>query len=264
MADAPEVQADSGAVSNDDPKKSETVAKAAEFDVSSPEIQALILQATESATKDFKKKVDEFRTNNIELSKQLEQWKATGLDPEKAKKISENLAKNEEARLVAEGKIDDLLQLRTEPMRRDFQTKLDAAYNELNEARNELKRREIENFDLKVSNQVSAACSKFKDLQPGADEMIVKLAREVWRIEDNGEVVPRHPENGARWISKDLKNDISFEEWIDELRTKYGYFFMAPTGAPVRGGPGKVSMDYLQSLPPVQRLEEARRLGMTK
>lgn len=205
-----------------------------------PEVQAAIQAAAESVLKDSKKKIDEFRDNNITLSKELQGWKELGMDREALQEIVKNLSKNKEAKLAAEGKLDELFQLRTEPMRKDYETRLEQAHNIINEVKTQLQQSQEENYDLRISHRVTAAASANQEVHSQAIPTIVDMAKKVWRIEE-GVPVPRRP-NGTRWISKDGKSDISFEEWVESLKETVPFMFKAPSGVNARGGPGRSSM----------------------
>lgn len=258
MADAPEVQTGGGAATSDETQQSSQLS----FDPKAPEVQALVQQAIDAATKTFKKEKDEFRENNIRLMKEVDAYKSSGLAPDQIRKIAENMAKNEEVRLAAEGKFDELVALRIDPMKRDYEAKLAAQSDAFEELSERHRKAEAEIFDLVVGSRVSDAVAKHPDVHPSATPVITEFARKVWRKDESGEIRP-YRQNGAPWISKDAKNHISFEEWIDELREPYPFLFKVPQGVNARGGPAKSNIDHINSIPrPADRIEEMRRLGL--
>lgn len=258
MAEPAEQVVTGGAVS-----QGETDVQATEAVQQTQDVDAAIKQAVDAATQDFKKKLSEFRENNINLSKKLQEWQSLG-DHEHLKTIIQNVSKNEEARLAAEGKFDELLALRTEPMRKDYETRLSAAHEARDQLEQKVKDFERRVFDLRISNEVANAARGNADVNADAIPLIVDMAGKVWRVEEDGEYVPRRP-NGARWIGRDGKTDITFSEWVSSLKDSFPSLFKSPTGPNVRGGPaGKPSIEWLNSLPPLDRIEKMRELGLKK
>lgn len=259
MVDAPEVQADGGAVSAD---VIESAEHATRIDPTAPEVQELISKAIEAATKDTKKIVSEFRENNLKLMRELDSYKASGLPSEQVQKIAAAMEKNKELKLANEGKWEDIVALRVEPLRRDLEAQRDAeraAKEDLAQRNKELK---AKNFDLIVGAKVASAVAANPDVHASATSVINEFARKVWLEDENGQIRPYRP-NGAPWIAKDAKSDISFEEWIEELRPIYPFLFKAPQGVQARGGPGKTSLEYIKSIPnPINQIEEMRKAGL--
>src|SRR6185369_5288500 len=90
-----------------------------------PEIQALIDKAIETAVTGLKTKNGDLIATQKQLKEQLQAFE--GIDPVKVKTILSRFANDEEAKLIAEGKIDEVLNKRTERMRADFEGKLTEA-----------------------------------------------------------------------------------------------------------------------------------------
>lgn len=78
-----------------------------------------------------KAKLDTFRENNITLQKQIdklteEMAKFSGMDPEKYKQAMAAIESDAEKKLMKEGKIDEVIALRTEKMRQSYEEQLKA------------------------------------------------------------------------------------------------------------------------------------------
>lgn len=203
------------------------------FDASDPAVQAFVQSAVESATKDIRAEIKGFRDNNISLKKEMEGYKSIGMNPDDLKRIVDNINKNEEAKLIADGKFEDVLQMRVEPLRRDYETRLDAAAKRHDELMERVQSLQEENYNLRVTQQVAAHMPP--DVNEGAQPVFAEWARKVWKRDEDGNMIPRR-ENGTRWISKDGKSDIGFEEWIASFRETMPFLFRGPSGAPARGG----------------------------
>lgn len=256
MADAPEVQPGGDGVADPAVQTNQQA-----LDLNSPELQAAIQAATEAATKDLRSKLNEFRDSNVGLMKSLEAYKASGLQPEDVKKIAENIKKNKEVELAAKGQYEELVAMRIEPVRRDYEARLEAANANIDELSAKFRATEAENFDLIIGSKVHAAIEQHKDVVPGAGELIKEQARKVWRKDENGNIRP-YRANGTPWISKD-QTDITFYDWINELRDTFPFFFALKPGLTARGGPAQSNIDHLRSIEnPMRRVEELRKAGI--
>lgn len=259
MADAPEVQ------SNGDGVAETTVqnAQAAQVDLTSPDIQAAIQAATEAATKDLKGKLNEFRDSNVSLMKTLDAYKSSGLQPDDVRKIAENIKKNKEVELAAKGQYEELVAMRIEPVKRDYEERLKVANDAIAELSDKYKSAESENFNLIIGSNVGAAIAQHKDIFPEAAPLIKELALKVWRRDENGNMRP-YRANGTPWISKD-QTDISFYDWVNELRDSYPFFFAVKPGVTARGGNAQSNIDAIRAIEnPMSRLEAARKAGVVK
>lgn len=261
MPDAPEVQSNGDGVADTTVQQN---SKPPALDLNAPELQAAIQAATEAATKDLRSKLNEFRDSNVTLMKSLDAYKASGLQPDDVKKIADNIKKNKEVELAAKGQYEELVAMRIEPVKRDYEERLRVANDSLEELSQKYRTAEQENFDLIIGSKVGAAVAQHKDVFPEAGELIKELARKVWRKDENGNIRPFRA-NGTPWISKD-QTDISFYDWINELRDTYPFFFAVKPGLTARGGPATQSnIDAINAIQnPMARLEEARKAGIVK
>lgn len=256
MADPAEQVDGGGAAQTEDQPKG--------IDLTSPEIQDAIRQAVEMQTKDYKAKVSEFRDTTIATQKKLKEYEGLGMDTEQLRKIVENVSRNEEMKAVAEGNIDRVLELRTKPLRDDYEARLSAASEKIAELDSAHKVELQRNFDLRVSNEVAMAAGNNSDVHKDAIPLFVNMAKQVWHVESDGSIVPRDPKTGTRMISKDGKSDMGFDEWIASRKEVFPSLFKSPTGPGVRGGPGGLSNQPPEGLSGVHLLAWAREHKLTR
>lgn len=233
-------------------------------DLSMPEVQEAIRQAVEMQTKDAKAKVDEFRNTTTQVRQKLKEYEGLGMDTEQLRKLVENVSKNEEMRAVAEGNIDRVLELRTKPLRDDYEARLTAAAERIAELDSAHKIELQRNFDLRVSNEVAMAAGNNPDVHKDAIPLFVNMAKQVWHVESDGSIVPRDPKTGTRMISKDGKSDMGFDEWIASRKEVFPSLFKSPTGPGVRGGPGGLLTQMPENLFGVNKLAWAREHKISK
>lgn len=241
-----------------------TEAQSKGVDLTSQEIQEAIRQAVEAQTKDYKAKVDEFRQNNIAVQRQLKEYQQLGMETEELKKLVRAVSENEEMKAVAAGDIDKVLTLRTKPLRDDYEARLAAGADKIAELESAFNRELHKNFDLRVSNEVAMAANNNPDVHKDAVPLFVRMAREVWHVENDGEIVPRDPRSGTRLISKDGKSDMGFAEWIASCKPVFPSLFKSPTGPGVRGGPADIMNQMPEGLQGIEKLAWARAHKLAK
>lgn len=186
-----------------------------------------------------KEKVDEFRDNNVKLTKELEDLKKQYGDvtPDKLKEIQaaaqkarEDARKKEEEIAIKEGKIEDVLKSRTQEMRENYE-------KQLGELRNKVSAGEAELERIIVERGIAEAAAKKKVL-PTAVEDVIMRGKTVWKLKD-GKPQPFEQKDGKEELryGKDGKV-LTFETWLDQLATSAPHLFEASAGSGASGKGG--------------------------
>ena len=173
----------------------------------------------------LKNKNGELLGVNKTVKAELDTFKSQfdGLDIAAVKGLIEQAGQSEEARLIAEGKIDEVIAQRTERLRGDYDTKLSAA--EQNAATFAEK---LAKYESKVlSDSIRSAAIKAGAI-PEASSDIMLRAERVFTLDDNGEVV-------SKVYGKDGKTPLSLAEWMDDVRSEAPYLWPTPVGAGAQG-----------------------------
>lgn len=185
------------------------------IDENHPEVQAIVAG--------LKKKNNELLASlktTRERAKEFED-----LNPEEVKEAISAHRAQKDRKLLDEGKVEELLQTRTERLRADHNSQLtakDKLIKELQETTSKL------HGDLNravLGSAITQACSK-TNVQPTATKLVEKLAGETWKVED-GQL--RAYDNTGPIMGKDTR-PISMEEWVEGLRTEHGYLFKESYG----------------------------------
>ena len=131
-----------------------------------------------------KSKLDEFRSTNVELLKQQEQYK--GVDLEKYRNLEEQERKLRDKELIEKGEFDTLVAERTNAISSDYQAKIDNLTKQLNN----------------VSSQHSSVISKYEiegaaakafgehKISPEAYDAVLSQIKSKFTI-DNGKVIAK-------------------------------------------------------------------------
>ncbi len=198
---------------------------------------------------EYKTRINEFRTNNIDLQKLNAQLKQDadeaqklrevakeyeGIDPDKAREALEKLKKIEEKQLMDAGKIDELLHQRTENMRSDYEGKISALTKTLDERESTLGTMKDRLKTEVIDNRLQVAVGKVAAVRKGAMRDVLSRGREEWTLDDEGNPVPRGPDGNVLY-GKDGQSPITMEEWAQGLVKETPYLFEPSAGG---GGPG--------------------------
>lgn len=192
-----------------------------------PEIKAMIDQAVNEQTQGLKNKNSELLGKLKDSSEKLKQF--DGIDPEAVKTILQRFSDDEEAKLISAGKIDEVLNKRTERFRNEFDKKLKA---EQEKADNALKKAE-KYSGIVLSNQMTSAALKAGAL-PEALEDISLRAKGMFILSEDGEAVAIG-QDGEPLLGKDGKTPLTPQEWVESLKDNAPHLFPKAEGT---GGGG--------------------------
>lgn len=195
---------------------------------------------------DVEGKLSDFREQNKTLHSQLQGLREEmegyknrfkGIDPEKYRKAQEALSRieaDEEKALIAEGKIDEVVERRIERMKQDFESQIKAksdAYESAIEER-DLHREALSR--IRIDDAVLAGIEKagFK-LRPGAKRDALSRGREVWRMNEKSELTP---DAGGKVLYGKNGNPISMDEFVGDLLQTASHLFESGEGGGAEGG----------------------------
>ncbi|MGE9550453.1 hypothetical protein ACQPT2_04340 [Erwinia amylovora] len=192
-----------------------------------PEIQKLINERVNSAVSGLKGK-------NSELLGTIKQQKDNlarfdGIDPDAVKTILQRFTDDEEAKLIAEGKIDDVLNKRTERLRADVDKQIKVANDRADKA---------EAFAGKFRDRVLGDVIRSAALKAGAlagatDDIFLR-GRSTFTLNDDGEAVAVDGE-GNPVLGKDGKTPLTPPEWIESLKETAPHLFTPAEGTGAGG-----------------------------
>jgi len=224
-----------------------------------PEVQALIDANVEKQVAGLKAKNGELIQANKEIKGKFEQLNSQfeGFDLEAVKGLLTKAQTDEETKLLAAGKIDEVFARRTERLQADTAKQMKAKDDEIArhmEANKKLSSRALSEAILKAATKAGAL--------PEALEDIVLRARGTWTVNADGEVVALNGEEVV--LGKDGRTPLTPTEWAESLRETAPHLWPKAQGtnAPGSSAPAKGGID-LSKLPPAERIAKARELGLT-
>ncbi|TPS33324.1 hypothetical protein, partial [Acinetobacter baumannii] len=200
-------------------------------DLENPEIKAAIQDAVDEAVKGLKDKNAELIKDKKELKDELGSLKSKveGLDLDAIKVLLDKSNQDEESKLIAEGKIEEVIQKRTEKMREEHDKVLKAEKERADKAE-----AYAEKFKKSVvQSQIVQAAIELEAL-PEATPDIAFLAQTKFALDENGKAVAVD-ENGEVVIGKDGQTPMTPKEWVESLREQKPYYWPKPNGMGASG-----------------------------
>lgn len=200
-------------------------------DLENPEIKAAIQAAVVEAVKGLKDKNAELIKDKKELKDELGSLKSKvdGLDLDAIKVLLDKSNQDEESKLIAEGKIEEVIQKRTEKMREEHEKLLKAEKERADKAEtyaNKFRQSVIQGQIVQAAVEMGALSEATAD--------IAFLAQSQFSLDENGKAVAIDA-NGEVVIGKDGSNPVTPKEWVEGLRENKPYFWPKANGS---GSPG--------------------------
>jgi len=154
------------------------------------------------------------------------------IDPEKARAAQAKLQELEDKELLDQGKVDELIEQKTERMRADhenqihgFKTKLEEADTALKTAHGRLANLQIESA---ITNVLASQVGKDLGVLPSAIPDITRRAHDVYKLDEAGKITP-YRDDGSIWYGKDPAKPMPVDEWLGLLKPDCPHYF-APSG----------------------------------
>lgn len=165
-----------------------------------------------------KDKLDEFRSNNIKLLKQLESFK--DVDVDKYNDLLQKQIEMDKKKMIPVTKVDEMVLERVKTMQDDFEkdrTKL--------QEENGLLNRQLES--LLIDSTVRREATSTKALDTAVEDILLR-AKSVFKVVD-GVAVP-HDSKGEVVYGKNGKDPMSVNEWLTGLTKSAPHLFQASQG----------------------------------
>lgn len=186
-------------------------------------------------------RLDEFRTNNIDLKRQLEKFK--DIDPVKYKEAVDKLAKIDQKTLMEAGQVDQVVNERVSTMRQEYETKLGDMGKQLNDATQRLS-------SLLIDSAVKSAALAAGVAQTAVDDVVLR-AKTFFQVQD-GEVVALN-DKGHVIYGKDGEKPLTINDWVTGLKTSAPHLFGKMQGGGA-GGSGQGGGVDFSKLTPTQKI----------
>lgn len=191
-----------------------------------PEVQAIIDERVNSAVTGLKAKNGELLGKLKDATTNLQRF--DGIDPDAVRTILAKFADDEEAGLIKSGKIDEVLNKRTERMQAENQKALKAEQEKYERA---------ESKASKLAARTLSAAIKDAGIKSGAypealDDIVLR-GQNLWRLNDDGEPVAMNGDEVV--LGKDGKTPLTPLEWAESLRESAPHLWPKAQGSNAPG-----------------------------
>lgn len=190
-----------------------------------------IKDAVDSEVAGLKTKNTELLGTMAQQREKLAQFE--GLDPAALKAMKDRLDQDEDVKLLAEGKKNEVIEKYTQRMRAEHQVQLEAAAEQV---KAEAQRADIYKSAV-LDNQIRAVTA---GMHPGAVEDALLHARTIFSLDAKGKAVKLDSE-GRPELGKDGSTAFSPAEWIETQKELKPHWF--PAGSSGSGSNGARSSD---------------------
>ncbi|EJN07798.1 hypothetical protein [Herbaspirillum sp. YR522] len=224
-----------------------------------PEIQAVIDAAVADATSGLKTKNSELLGDQKKLKDSLKAFE--GIDPSAMRELMAKLENDDEAKLIAAGKLSEVIDKRTEKLR----TASERAVQEANDKVAAAEKR-ASAFQGRVLDDTIRAAASTAGLHPHAIEDALFRGRSMFSLDESGKAV-QLDDGGQVVLGKDGKTPFAPAEWLESMKEAAPHWF--PTGSAGSGGGNgggpkfadgnkKITRAQFDSLPPAEKASVGR------
>ena len=177
----------------------------------------------------------EFRQNNIELRKKVEEMQGAldrvkNIDPEKYRKaveVLDKMATEEDKKLLGDGQIDELIARRTQRMREGYEERLKATTDELTRIRQESQKSVHRLSSLRLEQELrKTIAAKKLSLVPGAEDDLIARAMPNYNYDPAKDTfVPREG------LFDSTGNPAKIDAWVETVFERAPHLFASAEGA---------------------------------
>lgn len=211
----------------------------------------------ESEVTGLKNKRDEFRDKLTATKDQLTQFTSQfdGLDIEAVKSIVSKAGQDEESRLIAEGKLDTVVENRIQRLRQSMDQQLAQEKERADKSAAFAGRFK----DKVLADSIRSAAIKSGALPEAMDDFILR-AKNTFTLNDDGDAVAVAGD-GSVVYGKDGKTPLSPVEWAESLRESAPHLWPRAQGAGPTGDRGGKASLKRSEMNPVQIHEYIQKHG---
>lgn len=178
--------------------------------------------------------------------------KYAGIDPVKTREMLAKLDQDGEQALIAAGKIDEVIQRRSEKLRADLQRQIDEANGKAKSAEERVSKYSQRVLDDRIRDAVMGKVHVHA-IKSGD---VLRAARELFVLDENGNAVQLDAD-GKPVLGKDGKTPFSPAEWIESMTEVAPHWFPSDSsgggaqGSKNNAGGGKtMKRSAFNALPP--------------
>lgn len=202
------------------PLEFDNIEEALNSDAAKEAIQGILDNAKEGWDEDtagLKTAKDKVLDELKKAKENLQKW--DGMDNEAVKSLMDQVANNEEMKLLSEGKHDEVLERRTKMLKKDYEDRITALDTVILGHEKVITQKNNKLTELVIDGNMREAYVSL-GFEPTAMRDQIRSGREVFKMDDEGNAVPRDT-SGNIIFGTDGKTPMSPTEWLkSEAETK--------------------------------------------
>jgi len=177
----------------------------------------------QNKSEETKNKLDEFRTNNVKLLKDMETLNAkfNGIDLENYDEMLKQQQALKDKKLIDAGNIEELLEERTKAMIKTHKTDLEKIQGENTTLHSQL-------AGLVIDSAVRDSAAKSGVVETAIDDVLLR-SKAVFTLKD-GQAIP-HDAQGNIIYGSSSAEPMTVEEWVKDQQETAPHLFKSSQGA---------------------------------
>lgn len=196
------------------------------------ELKALLEQQVNTAVAALKAKNETLISEKRKLQEQTAEF--ADFDKETLKNYIARLKNDEEARLIAEGKVGDVIEKRTNLMRESYQSQIADTQKLAQEWQNKYGELE-QKFNYTRIDSALRDAALAANVVPSAIDDIITRGRKSFEIDANGNIISRDQFTGDIKIGADGKNPYAASDFLSDLKKTAPHFWPQSQGGGFSG-----------------------------
>lgn len=192
------------------------------IDLDAPEVKAAIAAQVAEAEKGLKtsqqKAMDEAKGAKRELDALRKQW--DGLDAEQVRSTLDKLAESDDAKKIADGKIDEVIAAKIEREKKDHERAILALQSQIEERDGKAAALTGRLKSLEIDTEIMQAIQQTKGFIESALPDALARAHNVFDLDDNGKRIARDASGNMLTSDDDPTQPIAPKGWIEKFLRK--------------------------------------------
>lgn len=203
-------------------------------------IQSMVSTSVDEATSSLKKTNKELKDEKTKVQKILDKMPSSE-ELEGFKKLQTVLDSSEDAKLIADGKIDEVIDRRTERAKAEYESKLKTVADELEETKGKLNNVNSSYDNHRINEAIRAEALKESVAVEALPDVVLR-ASGLFSIDESGDIVATDSEGHP--VLNEAGTPIDVKVFIADLKSKAPHFWPGSKGAGL-GGQGGTQTDTL-------------------
>ena len=192
-------------------------------------------QDRSALTNNNRKLLDEKKSVQQQLDEMNETW--GGKDPKIIQSLLEQIENDRDKREIAEGKFDEVIARKLQAKEADYQQRETTLREQLAERDDKLGEKDHRIRELMVRGEFAQVAANPKNgVQPTAMRDIEREAMDVYRFNEDGELVPLDKNGHVIYSKVDATMPMPPSEWLATQRDVSPHWFIASSGAGMQSG----------------------------